>query len=254
MATVRERLEKEKLSVRVLGPDVCRIFHLEDYLLAMEQKKSSPGTPVLTHLYDLGIPFDRVEKDADRWRTAHELAARYNRPLWLMEMSNVFSSTEPASIDEAIIWAQKIHWALVAGDCAVVCYWQLFFDKKNEALIYCAKSQNEKYEITPKFYTSMNYYKFVRPGMERCTATSSEKDVLVSAFRTGRDATGERVIVIVNAEINPRSVSYDAGDTEWSRYLTDKTSKCVKVDVSKGIQKLDLPARSVTTLVKTVAP
>jgi O-glycosyl hydrolase len=157
-------------------------------------------------------------------------------------------------MDEAIIWAQKIHWALVAGDCAVVCYWQLFFDKKNEALIYCAKSQDEKYEITPKFYTSMNYYKFVRPGMERCTATSSEKDVLVSAFRTARGATGERVIVIVNAALNPRSVSYDAGDTEWSRYLTDKTSRCVKVDVSKGIQKLDLPARSVTTLVKTVSP
>lgn len=254
VAAVRERLEKEKLSVRVLGPDVCRIYNLSNYLSAMDKKNSSPGTPALTHLYDLYIPFERVEKDAERWRSARDSAAKYNRSLWLMETSNVFSNTEAASYDEAIIWAQKMHWALVEGDCAVVCYWQLFFDKKSEALIYCKKSEDEKYEITPKFYTSMNFYKFVRPGMERASATSSDKDVLVSAFRTAHGDAGDRAIVLINASVHARTVSYAADDAAWKRYLTDATHNCIPVADLKNAKNLELPPQSVTTLVKIVQP
>jgi O-glycosyl hydrolase len=247
MKAVRAKLEEANLATQVAGPDVCRIYHLDSFLEQIEKQHASPGTPILTHLYDLSIPYEQVEKDAERWRTAHQLAEKYKRSLWLMEVSNVFSFTVPGSYEEAFIWAQKMHWALVEGDCAVVCFWQLFFDKKGEALIYCEKSEAETYEVTPKFYTSRNFFKFVRPGMERVTASSSDKEVLVSAFRT---AAGERVIVVINGARNASTLSVAESEGSWKVYTTDIIRKCVPGDELRDLKEVKVPARSVTTFVK----
>jgi O-glycosyl hydrolase len=247
---VEGRFKKERLDVRVLGPDTCRIYNMPEYVKAMEAAKASPGTPILTHLYDLKIPYEKVQKDPERWRKARAFAMNVKRPLWLMETANYLSfGSKPASYDEAMIWAQKIHWALVAGSCEVVCYWSLFFDKPGEALIYCAKSEDEKYEVTPKFYTSMNYFRFVRPGMVRCAAGCEDQGVLVSAFRDPKEPE-MRAMVLVNpktATVNIRLMDQVGGP--WSRYLTTEKSKCAEEgNVQKGAALL-LPPRSVTTLV-----
>lgn len=250
MKEVEARFRKERLDVRVMGPDTCRIFNVPEYVKAMEAAKASPGTPILTHLYDLSIPYERVGEDPGRWRKAREFAKDVKRPLWLMETANYLSyGSAPGSYDEAMIWAQKIHWALVAGNCEVVCYWSLFFDKRGEALIYCAKSEDEKYEVTPKFYTSMNYFRFVRPGMVRYAAGCEDQGILVSAFREPGEEK-MRTMVLVNpksATVNVRLMDEVGGP--WSCYVTTKKSKCGKdKDVGKGGALL-LPARSVTTLV-----
>ncbi len=259
---VEGRFKKEGLSVRVLGPDTCRIYNVEPYVKAMEAAKASPGAPILTHLYDLKIPYERVGEDSRRWRNAREFARNVKRPLWLMETGNYLSyGSAVGSYDEALIWAQKIHWALVAGNCQVVCYWSLFFDKRGEALVYCAKSEDRKYEVTPKFYTSMNYFRFVRPGMVRYAAGCEDGAVLVSAFREPGEKKGPlkkerpdeldaKVMVLVNpkaATVNVRLMA-DVGGP-WSRYVTTEKSKCAKEEsIPRGGAVL-LPARSVTTLV-----
>lgn len=250
MLAVRQRLEKEKLNVRVLGPDTCRIYHLPEYLEAMEQLKASPATPILTHLYDLDIPFEEVDKDAPRWRTARALAEKYKRTLWLVETANYLSGAVPGSYDEAILWAQKIHWALTEGDCELVCYWQLFFDKKGEALIYCPKSEAKNYEITPKFYTSMNFFKFVRPGMVRSSAATNAKGVLVSAYHDPREK-GRRTIVLINSAHDARTVSLSETGA-WRRYTTTARLNCVDEGLQTQLDSVVLPPQSVITL--TITP
>jgi O-glycosyl hydrolase len=256
MAAVERRLRQEKLSVQVLGPDTCRIYNLPDYLDAMDKAKASPGTPALTHLYDLSIPFERVDRDPARWREAKALALRYRRGLWMVETANYLSwGTEAGSYDEALIWAQKIHHALVEGDCAVVCYWSLFFDKRGEALIYSPRSEAEEVEITPKFYTSMHYYRFVRPGMIRCTATPSVPGLLLSAFRKEKGGEGDRVIVMVHPGDEARSLRFEPGCTgRWDRYVTAATKSCVREAPVESGEMLELPARSVLTLVRSGPP
>lgn len=249
MAAVRARLEREKLPVRVLGPDTCRIYNLKAYLEAMEREKASPGTPALTHLYDLTIPFEQVDRDPPRWKEARELAAGFKRPLWLVETANYLSNAPPATFDEALLWAQKMHWALVAGDCEVVCYWQLFFDKKGEALVYCKKSEEKEYEITPKFYTSMNFFKFVRPGMRRC-GTTSAAGVLLSAFRTDESDGRARVLVAVNPAYEDREITLPKQSGAWARYTTTEKMHCAREADLRDFAKLECPARSVTTLVR----
>ena len=156
LRAVQTRLDREKLQVRVLGPDVCRIFNLAEYLEEMEHAgyekggDGSPAKPVLTHLYDLAIPYGRVDRDAGRWREARDLARKHGRPLWFMETANYIDyDVKEGSFEEALIWARKMHHALAGGDCEVVCYWSLFFDKKGEALVYCRRNGSNEFTITP---------------------------------------------------------------------------------------------------------
>lgn len=250
MGAVIRRLKKDGLQVRVVGPDTCRIYNMPDYVAAIEKAGVSPGSPILTHLYDLSIPYDRVDRDPERWQRARALASRHKRALWLMETANYLSyGTEKGSYEEALIWAQKIHHALVAGGCEVVCYWSLFFDKRGEALIYSAKSEDERYEVTPKFYTSMNYYRFVRPGMVRYTARSSDSGILVSAFRA-RGRAGRKVVVAINPTKAAKAVRIASDrDGRWSRYVTSPAKKCIPEGRTAGHTAVELPALSVTTLV-----
>lgn len=142
-----------------------------------------------------------------------------------------------------MVWAQRMHWALAEGNCEVVCWWALFFDKKGEALIYCAKSEDPAYEITPKFYTSMNWFRFVRPGMVRCSVRPADPDLLVTAFR---DTADRCVIVIVNPADKPIATALPAG--AWQRYETTAARKCERIEWQGGAAQL--PAQSVTTFVR----
>ena|GEM_PF-2002347 len=246
VATVAARLKRENLPVQVLGPDTCRMYNMPEYVEAMEKANASPGTPILTHLYDLSIPYERVDRDPARWREARDFARKHKRPLWFMETANYLSyGIEPASYEEAIVWAQKIHWALTEGDCEVVCFWALFFDKRGEALIYCKESEHDEYEITPKFYTSMNYYRFVRPGMVRCSARCENKNILVTAFKgKGR----ERVIVAVNPTSDEQQVDLGLDMRNWQRHETTAAIKCAPAQ--RREQQPTLPPQSVTTFVR----
>jgi len=250
---VRARLSREGLDVQVLGPDTCRIYNMPDYVEAEEEAISRSGDlrprraePILTHLYDLSIPYERVDRDASRWQDARTFARNLGRPLWLMETANYLSyGIEPASWEEAMIWARKIHWALAEGDCEVVCWWSLFFDKKGEALIYCPESESEQIEITPKFYTSMNWFRFVRPGMIRCEAKANEPGLLVTAFR---GTANQRVVVIVNPTDAACEIQVDAPAGGWTRYETSASRNCRSLGRTAG-PGITLSASSVTTLI-----
>lgn len=266
-AKIAARLKQEKLATQVLGPDTCRIYNLESYLAALDREKVSPTLPALTHLYDLSLPFERLDKDPERWAAARKVARHYNRPLWQMECSNYISQgVEKGSFAEALTWAQHIHHALTAGDCEVVCFWSLFFDKKGEALIFCARTEAPEYEILPVFYSSLNYYRPIRPGMVRCTATISTPDLLVSAYRLPAatiaaptsapttpptaGATPQRaVIVLINPGKNAAPIRWDAAPgSRWYGLATTATRHAELAGVATP-GEFTLPAESVVTLI-----
>jgi len=250
MVTVAARLKREKLDVRVLGPDTCRIYNMPAYVAETEKLRAAPGEPILTHLYDLSIPYERADRDPERWQKARELARKLKRPLWFMETANYLSyGVEKGSYEEAMIWARKIHSALVDGDCQAVCYWSLYFDKKGEALVYAERNESEKYEITPKFHTSMSYFRHVRPGMVRCEAGSTDKELLVSAFGPAPGVGAPRVIVIINPTDEAKRADVPRSRDEiGSRCETTRTRNCESVPWPRG-QPVVLPPQSVTTFV-----
>jgi O-glycosyl hydrolase len=250
---IQARLDREKLKVSVLGPDVCRIYNLPRYLEKLDEAGYEHGgegrktLPVLTHLYDLSIDYGEVEKDVERWRAARDLAREHGRRLWFMETANYLSvDVKEGSFEEAIIWARKIHHALADGDCEVVCYWSLFFDKIGESLVFCRETGLNEYTITPKFYSSMNYFRFVRPGMRRVTTSSADPGLFVTAFVGERS----RVVVIVNWADATKTVRLPVAANEaWERFETTASRKCGRVQWTPPAT--ELPPRSVTTFVRT---
>jgi O-glycosyl hydrolase len=249
MAAVDRRLKREGFDVRLLGPDVCNIYNLERYARAMEDAGVSPGTPLLTHLYDEAIVYGAVHRDAERWAKARETAEGYGRALWFMETSNwKDEGVEHGSYNEALIWAQKMHHALVSGNCEVVCYWALYFDKEGQSLLYSPNSDADGYEITPKYYTSKHYYRFVRPGMVRMETECPDEKLLVSAYRSPVLSEREQVVVVINPTdvARPATIKY-GGPTSWSRYETTFERNCEEVPWTE--EPALLPPRSVTTFV-----
>jgi O-glycosyl hydrolase len=166
-----------------------------------------------------------------------------------METSNwKDEGVEHGSYNEALIWAQKMHHALVSGNCEVVCYWALYFDKEGQSLMYSPASDAGGYEITPKYYTSKHYYRFVRPGMVRMEATCPDEKLLVSAYRSPVLSEQQRVVVIVNPTDLARPATIKlGGPTTWTRYETTFERNCEEVPWED--EPALLPARSVTTFV-----
>jgi O-glycosyl hydrolase len=252
--TVQQRLDRMAARVSVLGPDVCRLYNLKPYLdemLALGYAERGRGLwpkPLLVHHYDLSVGFHQVDKDPAAWRTAREIARETGQPLWLIETANYLSyEVRQGSWLEALIWARKIHHALVDGDCEVVCYWALFFDKVGESLIYCRKDGLDTYQISFKYYTSMNYYRFVRPGMVRKGAFSADGDLFATAFEN--EADGARTVVVVNWSHAPKRVTFGTRvDAAYERHETTKERFCRRVEFDPA--RLVLPPRSVTTFVK----
>jgi O-glycosyl hydrolase len=140
----------------------------------------------------------------------------------------------------------------VSGHCEVVCYWALYFDKKGQSLIYSSASDAQDYEITPKYYTSRNYYRFVRPGMVRIDTECPDDKLLVSAYRSPVLSEQERVVVVVNPTEIPRPATIKTGGpTTWTRYETTFERNCEEVPWNE--EPALLPPRSVTTFVWNTA-
>jgi glucuronoarabinoxylan endo-1,4-beta-xylanase len=183
--------------------------------------------------------------------------ATTGKPLWMTEFSNysgAFSGRRAGTWEEALAWARHMHLALVEGECSAVLFWGLYFDKKGEALVYAKENKAEKYEITPKFYTSKNYFRFVRPGAVRVACSPSEGRLECSAF--WHDERRELVVVVINpgkAEHHAAlSVKGLAAPDRVEMHRTSAAEKCLKLDPERersGDSGLRFPAESVTTLV-----
>jgi len=205
---VARRLEREKLSTRLLGPDTSRPYNFVRYAERQlaEPAAAARSRELSTHLYRLDRDFYAVEENRADWQEIAACAERAGRPVWLTEFSNyagAFSGGEPASAREALAWAHHLHLALTAGNCAAVCYWGLFFDKPEESLLYARTSHATEYVITPKYHTTKQYFRFVRPGMVRLGVTpprEASPDVLVSAFAAPRGRNWSVVAVNLSQE------------------------------------------------------
>jgi len=183
--------------------------------------------------------------------------AKLKKPLWLTELSNstgAFSGKGQGSWEEALAWARHLHLALVEGECSAALFWGLYFDKKGEALVYAERNGADKYEITPKFYTSKNFYKFVRPGAVRVASSPTEGCLEASAFWHAERK--ELVCVVINngdarrlGTVAIRGLAGHPAKVELHR--TSKEEKCVKLDPVKEREggHLIFPAQSVTTVV-----
>lgn len=187
-------------------------------------------------------------------RAIQTLAATYGLPIWMTE----FGDASFHDHHGAVSWARMIH-ALIAdyGVSAVDYMWGFFGSHDSgQALIAVMFDDGEyrRYALTPAYYVTGHFSRFVRPGYVRVEARSGDPAVLVTAY-TG---AAELVIVAINSGPDPKVVTFNlaAGPATgvFSALMTTRTEPwkaAPPVYVSDGTFRLMLPPESLTTLVGT---
>mgnify|MGYP001573852198 CR=1 FL=1 len=268
--TVAGKFSREKISAGILGPDTSRMESFLGYAEALRGRAAAwERTDALSmHLYHLGRDFYDVDGNRDEWRAFRAFAAAAGKPLWMTEFSNykdAFSGADPGSAREALAWAHHLHLALTEGNCAAVLWWNLFFDKREESILYAEKSGAKTYEITPKYHTSKNFFRYIRPGMTRLEVlppaglppgnpAASDSGVLVSAYSGAHGRDGTIVALNLSKEPRPLSIRF-VSSAAWRpaslnrlRTIAGDAGKVLPaVPVSGGRLVDTLPPQSVTT-------
>ncbi len=249
--------EKDAPRVKLLYPETSQLGRTKPYLGAMSRETLAASGAISVHAYDLSVDYYDIDAYRRMWREARPMLLAHRKPVWLTELSNstgAFSGKNQGSWEEAMAWARHLHLALVEGECSAVLHWGLYFDKKGEALLYAEKNKAEKYEITPKFYTSKNFYRFIRPGAVHLESSPTEGAVEVSAFWHRKEK--RLVCVVVNHGGERQLGAFELKGLEGEpksveMHRTSREEKCVKLDPAKEREgeSYAFPPGSVTTLV-----
>ena len=168
------------------------------------------------------------------WSDLFELAQEGDNPkeMWMTETHIGYRNW-----NSAMQLAGALHGSLWAGNISLWTNWsfgdmQLTDNRPNSS-----------------FYTSMNYFKYIRPGAIRVGTNSNHPDLLATAFE---NKDGRFTIVIINKGDNPVSVKLE-GDDLPSAYKGFRTSRNenftdVRMDFEPG-ERFILPPGSVTTFI-----
>ncbi len=178
----------------------------------------------------------------DFWDEYKEKIAPYHKTFWQTEMSG-FSATW----NGAMATAEGISNALSRSDAAVYFYWQI-----SELSGGASKGLMVNGKPTPKYYAAKQYYRYIRPGMVRVSATTTDPNLRLAAFRN--PANGAMTIVLINKDTVATDVNFTLSGTNlptsYKQVRSTETENAVPAGTVTGGPsiKLNMPARSIVTL------
>lgn len=212
----------------------------------LDDSKARPYVGALAyHLYGVS------SEDLARMR---ELSAMYRIPIWMTE----FSDGRYGHYSGALKWSTTVHKLISEYGVSAVDYmWGFFGTQKGErghALVALnfRHGRYESYELTPAYYLTGQFSRFVRPGHVRVGVSSADRDILVTAYKGPQDL----VIVAINAARNQKQARFTlAGSLVPTSLVPVQTSRTKKWETLGAIPTkessfgMPLPAESVTTLI-----
>ena len=170
--------------------------------------------------------------EAQYWAKAEQRVGAL-KPIWMSETSGY-----PNTDDGALDYALSIHAALAYGHAAAWVHWQ---GSDNFVGADGVKSK--------KYFAAKQFYRFVRPGAKMVAASSSDADLFVTAFDHATYSVF--AVVLINTASSAKSVSLAGAQlpAQLDRYRTSSGEGCAKIDTVSSSSSVDLPAKSITTLV-----
>jgi O-glycosyl hydrolase len=197
---LREMLDAEGYGhVKIFGPETMTSHLYEggtgSYVKAvLNDPQALKALDVFaTHGYEDGV---KAEMSATSSRQFWDLMKHTGKPFWITE-GGTGGHDWPAPIQKGI--GNALHNALVAGNCSAFVPWQITEGRKSTHGIMVMDT------YTPKTYTAMHYFRFIRPGAMRIAATPGFGTVQVGAFL--HDKTGELTVVALNPTDQTQSLN-----------------------------------------------
>ncbi|MBO7606589.1 MAG: hypothetical protein J6T28_03075 [Paludibacteraceae bacterium] len=248
----------------IIGPEVLGIGwdRVQNYLNKADKKLLSAYS---FHYYHSG----RKEHEAIEQRYAYpddfkeamqglyETYSKENKPLFMTENSPLRDPVEMDPIYTAWFMSlaftvnhvsSYIHWNLIWGDAGDACI-------NIDTLLVDGEYQKIKggYRVNGDYHALRHFSKFVKRGWKLLYATSSDADVLITAFRNPDD--DEYTVILVNKGRSAKSL-------ECSFFPEHCKATVIQTDVPKkkwsevlgvydSLDVVALPANSITTIAYT---
>jgi O-glycosyl hydrolase len=181
-----------------------------------------------------------------------ELARRYGLHLWMTE----YESPDYTDWSHSLDWAQRMHTLLTTGGVNAIDYlWAFYGSWTRPATMVSIDFDNGVYrsfELTPVYWITGQYSRFVRPGYRRVQSSPEQGSVETTAF-TG---AGRVVVVCVNPSGSPQAVRLLIHGGRIARTASAVRSSPTEhwrtlpiVPVRNGAFAVTLQAESVTTFI-----
>jgi len=234
---IGDRFQREGLSTKIYMPEQVftqPLYSMSEYIniLSNYQKAEQYTDIIATHGYgESGVEAENPNYESwnELW---YETNANSVKELWMTETNPTYEKWS-----DAFSLAGAIHGALAHGNVSLWTLWDI-----EGTLI-------KDNEPTASFYTSKNYYKYIRPGARRIKAIEKHKEILASAFI--HPETKDQVIVVINKASSPISATL-LGERHAENYDIYTTAKHMDFKYRGRAGQggnIALPAQSVTTLV-----
>ncbi|WP_086664706.1 glycoside hydrolase family 30 protein [Lentzea kentuckyensis] len=207
--------------------------------------------------YTKAIEADPVARRIVATHTGHTYASPITGPLptsrrtWMSEWSpngtTWNENWDDGSGYDGFTIAKAVHTALTTGNANGYVYWYGASVGATRGLI---QMDGDGYHVSKRLWALANYSRFIRPNATRVGATTSNGNLLLSAFR---NTDGSLAVVALNTGGTEESVSYavkNSAATKATPYLTNTTGNTTAqspIRLTGGKFTTTIPARSLIT-------
>ncbi|UCE07064.1 MAG: T9SS type A sorting domain-containing protein, partial [bacterium] len=238
IAIIGDKFQREGLGTKIFMPEqVFSQYHysMAQYINAVKANSATDQSTAIiaTHGYaedGVGEQNPTYKGWTDLWNSSQ--SCHYPKELWMSE-----TYPEYRNWQSAFSLAGAIHGALVYGNVSLWTLWDI------EGTLM------DRGKPTSSFYTSKNYYKFIRPGARRIDVSETHNDLLTSAFIDPENEMLTTVLINKSSQPLKVNVSGDSIPTTYDMYLTAEYINFEYKGRFSAGQLIILPSKSVATLV-----
>ena len=191
-----------------------------------------------------GYAFDGVtasSADAQTWNDMYHWGAPYNKQLWMTETSGF-----PNNFKGAMDLAKAMYTAINFGNISAWLFWALSSSSLDE---YCL--MNSSGTRSKRYYASKNFYRYIRPGATRITASvPAGTETYSLAFKN--EIENSQTIILINDNPTDKIIRLSGAGlpAQLNTYVTSASDDCKDQGLVGSAHNILLPANSVVTLYK----
>ncbi|TAH26307.1 MAG: T9SS C-terminal target domain-containing protein [Cytophagales bacterium] len=238
LKVVGDRFKKEGLTTKFFGPE-----HMGEYTWVPGNKEyvnqlfkvTTSGKEYLD-MYSVHGYLDGVANDfgsAEGWTNLYNnITVAHGKPLWMTETGNQV----PNTFDQGFKFATAMHLALKFGHISGWVFWGLAGNAINGNT------------LTNTGAAMKLFYKYIKPGYINIEATSTDKDLLITAYKKDNNL----VVVIINNGTSSKTAQLNLGSAALPNSFEVYRYSQTQLGVALGTvsnNSFNLPSKTVTTLV-----
>ncbi|MEP7317751.1 MAG: PKD domain-containing protein [Panacibacter sp.] len=240
---VGKRFEKEGLGTKIFMPEDVGWFDGINSLIQpiLQDAEAMKYVDIIaTH----GYAFDGVtagSADAQTWQDMYAWGATSGKPLWMTETSG-FANDFSGAMD----MSKAIYTALNHGNISAWVFWTLSTSTLDNYSLMSSSGTKSK-----RYYSSKNFYKYIRPGAYRVKITAPETaNIFSTAFTNATD--NSQTIVLINDNTTGKAIKITGAGlfTDFNMYVTSAADDCKDYGVANIADGIFLPANAIVTLYK----